>query len=145
MNIEEKYNKLFKYCYMRVKDTYVAEDITQETFLKFFETHKYKDIGKEMAYLYTIARNLCNDFFREKQSVELDDNIPDISHTNKYSYINEALEKLNKEDREILFLRYTNEESISDIARYYSVSRFVINRKLKKALKNLKEVYGNER
>lgn len=25
------------------------------------ESHRYEDTGKEMAYLYTIARNLCVD------------------------------------------------------------------------------------
>lgn len=144
MDIEEKYDKIFKYCYMKTKDKHVAEDLTQETFLRFFETHKYKDVGKEMAYLYTISKNLCNDFFRQKPTIELDENIIDETKIYKSSYIEEALEKLKEDEREILFLRFTNEESINELSKHYGVSRFVINRRIKKALKSLKEVYGDE-
>lgn len=141
MEIEEKYDKILKYCYMKTKDKHVAEDLTQETFLRFFENHKYKDVGKEMAYLYTISRNLCNDYFRQTPTIELDENLVDEKSNQKKIYIEEALEKLKDNEKELLFLRYTNEETINDIAKYYQVSRFVINRRIKKALNNLKEVY----
>ena len=36
MKIEEQYDKLFKYCYMKTRDIHVAEDITQETFWSFW-------------------------------------------------------------------------------------------------------------
>ena len=71
VKIEEQYDKLFKYCYMKTRDIHIAEDITQETFLKFLSTKDYKDMGKQLNYLYTIARNLCTDYFREKPECEL--------------------------------------------------------------------------
>lgn len=142
MKIEEQYDKLFKYCYMKTRDVHIAEDITQETFLKFLSTKDYKDMGKQMNYLYTIARNLCIDYFRKKPECELNENIP--VQPIERNYIDEALNKLGEEERELLFLRYTNEESINDLAIHYGVSRFVINRRIKKALANLKEVYENE-
>lgn len=142
MKIEEQYDKLFKYCYMKTQDIHVAEDITQETFLRFLSTKDYKDIGKQMNYLYTIARNLCIDYFRKKPECELNENIP--APPIEKNYIDEAMERLDEDERELLFLRYTNEESINDIASHYGVSRFVINRRIKKALANLKEAYKNE-
>jgi len=129
---------------MKTRDQHVAEDITQETFLRFLENHKYKEMGKQMAYLYTIARNLCMDYFRKKPTVELDENMVDETKNIKNSYIDEALDKLDENERELLFLRYTNEETIGDIASHLGVSRFVINRRIKKALKHLKEVYQDE-
>jgi len=59
MDLQEQYSRLLRYCFMRTKDRYLAEDITQETFLRFWQSHSYRDTGREMAYLYTIARNLC--------------------------------------------------------------------------------------
>lgn len=129
---------------MKVLDKHVAEDITQETFLRFLNANSYKELGKQMPYLYTIARNLCIDYFRQRKTVELDETLPDPKSNLPKTYIEEALEKLSEEDREILFLRYTNNESINDIAKNYNVSRFVINRKIKKALERLKEVYKDE-
>jgi RNA polymerase sigma-70 factor (ECF subfamily) len=75
MDIEQQYDKLLRYCYMKLRDRALAEDLTQETFIKFFESKDYHSIGKEMAYLYTIARNLCIDYFR-KQKEELIEDLP---------------------------------------------------------------------
>lgn len=66
MDIEEQYNKIYRYCYMKTRDHHTSEDLTQETFLRFLENHSYREIGKQMAYLYVIARNLCNDYYRCK-------------------------------------------------------------------------------
>ena len=68
INIEEQYDKIYRYCYFRVKNQHTAEDITQETFLRFFESSSYKDTGRPLAYLYTIARNLCMEEFRKVPS-----------------------------------------------------------------------------
>lgn len=144
MKLEEQYEKIFKYCYMKVLDKHVAEDITQETFLRFLKANSYKEIGKQMPYLYTIARNLCIDYFRQSPTVELDDSFADPKYDKPNTYIEDALKKLDESDSELLFLRYTNNESINDLAKHYRVSRFVINRRIKKALEKLKEVYDDE-
>lgn len=59
MDLKLQYEKLLRYCYHKTKSKDLAEDIVQETFLKFWQSHSYEDTGKELAYLYTIARNLC--------------------------------------------------------------------------------------
>lgn len=35
MDLEERYDKLYRYCYMKTRHPQAAEDITQETFLRF--------------------------------------------------------------------------------------------------------------
>lgn len=142
MKIEEQYDRIYRYCYMKTRDKHVAEDITQETFLRFLNTHNYKEIGKNMPYLYAISRNLCVDYYRQRKPIELNENIP--SPDNKeIKLIEEALEKISEEEKELLFLRYTNDVSVNDLAKQYGISRFAVSRKIKKALKNLKEVYEN--
>ena len=54
---KKKYKKLLTIS-IRVCNKDVAEYLTQETFLRFFESH-YQEKGREMNYLYTIAKNLC--------------------------------------------------------------------------------------
>ena len=95
-----------------------------------------------MPYLYAISRNLCVDYYRQRKPIELNENIP--SPDNKeIKLIEEALEKISEEEKELLFLRYTNDVSVNDLAKQYGISRFAVSRKIKKALKNLKEVYEN--
>lgn len=48
-NIEEQYDKIYRYCYYKVKNRDLAEDITQETFLRGFEA---QGRGVDIRYLY---------------------------------------------------------------------------------------------
>ena len=64
-DIKEQYDKIYRYCYYKVGDPSLAEDLTQETFLKYFVQNSYIERGKALAYLYTIARNLGMDAFRK--------------------------------------------------------------------------------
>ena len=134
MDIEQQYDKLLRYCYMKLRDRALAEDLTQETFIKFFESKDYHSIGKEMAYLYTIARNLCIDYFR-KHKDELIDRIS----------IEQALDSLTADEREAVVLRFSGELSVEDIAKTMGISRFAVRRRISSALEKLrKEMERNE-
>jgi len=57
MDLEKTYDKIYRYVYFRVGDRMIAEDITQESFLRFIG--KYGSLHDyEIKYLYTIARNM---------------------------------------------------------------------------------------
>lgn len=146
MDLKEQYDKLLRYCYMKTKDSFLAEDIVQETFLKFWQAHSYEDIGKEMAYLYTIARNMCMDEFRRKNPDNIDD-FPELmacsdkepENVIESVAIEEALEGLSDELREIVVMRYISEMSAADIGKVLGMSRFSVNRRLKEGLSILKK------
>lgn len=148
LDINEQYVKIYRFCYLRVSNRETAEDLTQETFLRYLEHPQYHNIDKTLQLLYTIARNLCNDEFRRKKFEELpedtlaDENIEDTVLTN-YS-LKEALDKLSDEDREIILLRYVNEVPLNVMAGIYSVSRFALNRRIKKILGYLHNYIGKE-
>ena len=55
-----------------------------------------------------------------------------------------AIEKLPREEQELLFLRYVNEISVTSICRMTGISRFSVYRRLSKALKRLKESLKKE-
>lgn len=76
-DLDEQYDKIYRYCYMKLRHQQAAEDITQETFLRFLENKTYKDMGKEIGYLYRIAGNLCIDLVRKQKNEELSEEIPD--------------------------------------------------------------------
>ncbi|WP_424245781.1 RNA polymerase sigma-70 factor (ECF subfamily) [Elusimicrobium posterum] len=68
--IIEKYkSSLFTYIKSYVKDDGTAEDIFQEVFLKLINNPgSYKEQGNFKAWLFTLARNKCMDFFRSGKS-----------------------------------------------------------------------------
>ena len=150
MDLKEQYDKLLRYCYMKTKDGFAAEDIVQETFLKFWQSHSYEDTGREMAYLYTIARNLCADEFRRKKPDNIDD-YPDLKDCGggpesviEGIAIEAALDKLPDELREIVVMRYISDLSAADIGKIVGISRFSVNRRLKEGLALLKKILGGE-
>lgn len=72
MDFDEQYNKIYRYCYFKFHHQQMAEDVTQETFLRFPENSNYCERGQKIRYLYTIAHNLCIDTYRAKQTEQLD-------------------------------------------------------------------------
>ncbi len=155
MDIEQQYDKLLRYCYVKLRDRAMAEDITQEAFIRFLESSKYQNTGKEMAYLYTIARNLCIDCYR-KQREELFDDLPseldgfpdlkdEMSEIVERMTIERALDSLADDEREIVILRYMSDLSIKSIGEALNMSRFSVRRRISSAMAKLrKEMDVNE-
>ena len=145
LNLEDQYDRIFKYLYFRLHDRYLAEDMTQEAFLRFLGSRTYRDENRQLQYLYTIARNLCSQYYRDKTiSYRLDeeDDIPVVdgfenSLIQRMSLQN-ALESLTPEERELLFLRYVNDVPVTVISGLYQISRFAVYRKLKSILQKVR-------
>lgn len=147
MDLNEQYDKIYRYCYFKLKHKEAAEDITQETFLRYFNSIRYEEKGKSLQYLYTIARNLCIDEFRKRQSAQLPQAQIDIDMEERLLTslsIKTALFQLDKESQELLLLRYVNEVPISVICNIMGISRFAVYRKTNSALKQIKEQLGKE-
>lgn len=147
VNINAHYDHIYRYCYFKIKNLHIAEDLTQETFLKFIRQSSYVDRDKPLAYLYTIAKNTCIDYMRKVEYIELTEEILAENEFEKIEVkrvVREAIETLPIDEQELVFLRYVNELKIGDIAKITGVSRFVINRKLKKALESLKLILREE-
>ena len=140
IDIDEQYDKVYRYCYFRVKNQHLAEDITQETFLRFFESSSYKDAGRPLAYLYTVARNLCIDEFRKVHTEELKEEIVQNGFEDavvEKENLQQAMATLSKEEQELILLRYVNEVSFADLSKMYGKSRFALYRELSKITSKL--------
>ena len=66
LNLEEQFDRIFKYLYFHLHDKHMAEDMTQKAFLRFLGSRTYRDENRHLQYLYTIARNLCSQYYRDK-------------------------------------------------------------------------------
>lgn len=150
IDLEEQYDKIYRYCYYKLHHREKAEDITQETFLRFLENENYRDTGKGLQYLYTIARNLCINEFRKKPSEELPCDLPDPAENNSEKQLLEiiclknALAMLSQDDQELLLLKYANEVPAATICRIFNISRFTLYRRTTKALAQLKNALSEE-
>ena len=149
MDIEEQYDKIYRYCYFKMYDDQIAQDITQETFLRFYKQGLNLGSDKELPYLYTIAKNLCIDHFRRRTVESLEEITEEVIDDPTEDLISNltlrmTISKLPEDEQELIFLRYVNEVSITTICKITGLSRFAVYRKLSKSLKWLKEELSKE-
>jgi len=141
IDIEEQYEKIYRYCYYHLRNREQAEDVTQETFLRWFSSDTYRDKNQLLQYLYTVARHLCIDEYRRPVSQPIPEDLPDGETDPLLSIaLHSELDKLPPEDRELVLLRYVNEESIVVLSKLYGQSRFSLRRRLNSILKSLRDV-----
>lgn len=148
VDLRDEYKKILRFCFYRVHNNDAAEDLTQETFLRFLERPQYRTKGADLRLLYTIAGNLCTDYFRTRPTVELSEDIPDErDHEEEVltgAALTEAMRKLDPEDSEIILLRYINEVPVSVISKLYGTSRPTMSRRIKGILKKLRDSFEEE-
>ena len=140
IDLEEQYDKIYRYCYFRLKNRERAEDVTQETFLRWFASDTYRDRNQLLHYLYTVSRHLCADEYRRPASLPIPEDVPGREADPMLSIALWAeLDKLSPEDRELVLLRCVNGEPMSVLCKLYSQSRFALRRRLNGILKTLKD------
>ncbi|MBQ8515064.1 MAG: sigma-70 family RNA polymerase sigma factor [Ruminococcus sp.] len=145
IDLKDQYDKIYRYCYLRVHNHAIAEDLTQETFLRFLEHPQYHDQTKALQYLYTIAGNLCIDEYRKKPTEPLPEEFPEeTDYEDKWIThiaLQHAVASLTAQEREMVLLRYINEVPLSVLSQLYNMSRFALSRKLKKILSVLRKEF----
>ena len=142
MDFEAQYDKIYRYCYHRLHHRELAEDITQEAFLRLYAAEGYRETGKAIRYLYTVARNLCIDEYRRRKPEPLADDLPapdEESVRLDAMSLRDALNTLTDEERELILMRYVNSEPVSVIAGVLGISRFAVYRRTTAVLSKLRQ------
>ena len=140
IDLEDQYEKIYRYCYYRLRNRERAEDVTQETFLRWFASDTCRDKNQLLRYLYTVARNLCIDEYRRPVTQPLPEDLPEQERDPLASLVLRAeLDKLAPEDRELVLLRYVNEVPMAVLGQLYGLSRFALRRRLNGILKTLRK------
>ena len=81
------------------------------------------------------------DYCRRKTSLPLEQEIPVKGQEEKILTLTDlkrAIERLEQEERELIFLRYVNEVPVGDIGKILGLSRFAVYRRLREILRKLK-------
>lgn len=148
VNVEEQYDKIYRYCYFKLHSREMAEDVTQETFLRYYENYSLHTAEQTIRCLYTIARNLCIDTYRKKQPEPLDESLvqEDLNEDQLLTalMVKSALSELESDEQELLLLRYANDVSVSSIGQILGISRFTVRRRLIAVTKKLQDILGKE-
>lgn len=151
--IEKYYDEVFGFCCYCVGSREAAYDCTQETFLKVTKyIRNYREQNKFKGYLFSIARNACNDYFRGKRPEYSDENgletladKGDFTKDSEISWIlQEALGQLPDFQREVIILKYYHGFKIREIAALLSIPMATAKSRLRQGMNKLKGILERE-
>ena len=154
--VYEKYHReLYLYIYSLSRNHHIAEDLTQETFLKALLSLP-EEHGNIRAWLYMVARNLFFNYRKKasrnvsleeemKRSDEEKDLLANMIENERKLQLYQALKKLDMKKREMLLLQYFGDLSQKEIAAVLHITPEnvrVLAYRAKKELKKYMEQQG---
>lgn len=145
---------LYAYVLSLTKDHEITLDIMQDTYVKLISAaHLYKPMGKPLAWLFTIAKNLFyQKLRREKNETKVDP--MEISDDKRFSYVTDiedrlvlegVLRLLTQEEREIIMLYAVSGMKHKEIAENLGLNLSTTLSKYHRALRKLREFLEGRR
>lgn len=133
-----------------LKNMQDAEDVLHDVFLQIYSSASgYKSMGKPLAWILTITRNLCLMKLRErKKTVDIPqedwkqafDNLPNVTAEDRV-VLTACMEKLSDEERQIVILHAVSGFKHREIAENLSLPLSTVLSKYNRAIKKLRALF----
>ena len=149
--LEAERSNVERFVKFRINDKVEAEDVLQEVYLTAYQKfQQLKNPDAFKAWMLSIARNKCNDYFRKKaqqfeipleevEEEELSDSRYGVSVV---AHVRETLNALAEKDKKILYLYFWKGFPQSEIAKQLNVPLGTVKSRLHTAKKNFKNQYS---
>jgi len=147
-------NKVYSKCVTMLKNAEMAEDATQEIFVKILlSLSNFSGKSKFSTWLYSITYNYCIDLIRKDKkdiilsfdnySFEIEDQSTfdaEIMETNVYR-LKDVMTELSTEDNGILLMKYQDEMSIKEIGDILNKTESAVKMKILRAKERFMKIY----
>ena len=157
MVVRDFRSRLFQHAFFIVKDSQEAYDAVQEVFIKAMrETRFFDEQFRMKAWLFRVTSNLCYNIVRDRRrrgGILESLNRPDRTNANQMERVQSGerrdevmafMDKLGRNHREILLLRYYHDLSYAEIAEVLDVKLGTVMSRLSRARARLGDVMGRE-
>lgn len=146
-------NQIYRFVYLRVSSHEVAQDLAADTFARFWESFKVNPDGVQnpRAFLYTIAKNLVIDHYRDKgkagnvadidglQIVDPKNDIKLAAEQNSdMEAVHLAISTMNENYQNAIIWRYLDDMEIGEVAHLLGRTEAATRVLLHRAMKELK-------
>jgi RNA polymerase sigma-70 factor (ECF subfamily) len=147
--------RIYGFCLARLLSRELAEDATQETFVRFLSADT-STLESPRAWLFTVARNVCTDTWRRRQREDIADPLPDsspiagtspdaaeemrIAQDTRNGLL--ALRRMRPRYRSALILREIHGLPVSDIAESMGVSQGTAHTLISRARDSFARTYA---
>ena len=143
------YEKVFGYILSKINNPHDAEDLTGDVFVKIYAKLDNFDENKASlsTWIYTVTRNTLTDYFRTRkvfaempEDAEDETSVTDeICNVEMLEKLADALETLDKRERDIIILRYYSGKTLKEIAGKLGISYSYVKILQNKALEHLRK------
>lgn len=147
-------SKVYSRCLSLTKDTYKAEDYTQDIFLRVYNNlGKFKEHSAFSTWLYSISYNYCMDQLRSANrtaTLPLDEQ-PEPSLTESGDPETEEAQRqrlalvmngITPQEKRLLQLRYEEGLDIKAIAQQLAMKESAVKMRLKRTRDKIRRLYG---
>ncbi|WP_246240831.1 sigma-70 family RNA polymerase sigma factor [Anaerocolumna sedimenticola] len=142
-------DSVLRMCYLYLKDYHLAEDVTQETFIRVMKHYdKFRKESSVKTWIMKIAINLCKNqmktWWYKRQNFN---DITEIAYDASYDGLVDRQElfheinKLSTKYKEIILLFYYQEMPVSEIAEILKLKESAVKTRLFRAREQLKLNY----
>ncbi len=143
----EKYNKKIYVYFRKQFDETTAEDLCQQTFMNVWRYLSFYQgrVRKSKSWIFAVAKNVRNDYLRTVQNRKINYNYAELYEKEipiEYNFeeavsIQRAMEKLTKEERELLSVcQYLSSRETGSL---YGISASAARSRIQKVKAKLKE------
>lgn len=155
---EESRDAVYGYLVYMTKNTILAEDLSQEVFLRMFlHLDKFREEASVRTWALRIARNVFLSYARRKQPLlleeqeyeptqDVDSNVPEEEMLKKEqaARVRKCLMCLAEQERTVLLLRDFEELSYEEIGRIMGLTVEVVKSRIYRARQKFRKVYEDE-
>ena len=144
--IERYYDDVYRFCLYLTANETDSCDISQEVFFRFIRhanRYQYKNLK---GYLLITARNLCRDYLRKRERekrVELPEDMlcekKTLDELETELFINEILQQVPLEQREVILLRIREELKFQEIADMQGCSLSTVKSRYRLGIERLRK------
>ena len=148
--LNECKNAVERFVWFKLSSKPDADDILQETYLTAFQKFDtLADKSHFKAWIISIARNKCNDYYRRKAKsvdVSIDELTEQPLTASRYGYVEQhdvydTLESLSENDKQIIDLFYIQGYNQSEISQRLNIPVGTVKSRLYTARNNFKRLY----
>lgn len=154
------FTPVFRYVYFRTNDRALAEDLVQDIFIKVYKSLDRFEIRDTapLAYFFTVARNTIIDHTRKKKEILFEGSMSDehlathdehsdtenrLTAESAYKKVQEVMEMLTEDQREVITLKFIGEQSTKEIAISLGKTEEAVRQLQSRALRELRTLCKN--
>ena len=141
-------DRIHSFIYKHLRNREVAEDLTQECFLKLWKNSLFVQEVSCKSWLFTTANNLLLNHIRDNKRLDFKSDLSDLKITSKENHelkelLDLTFDQLSSDEKTIILLKDSEGYTYKEIGEILKLSEQNVKSKIFRARQHFQEVYLN--